>query len=120
MSKKLSYILIITPLLLSSCATQTKSLILGGLSGVTVGAAAGAIADNRDSGKRQSQNIGVGAAVGIGVGLLSSYLLDKHVNERLSGATSEMDNRIQFGDVPPNPFSPSYGFEPKRKRKGAK
>lgn len=120
MSKRTLSLIILPTLLVCSCATQTKSLMLGGLSGAAIGAGAGALADTGGQSNRRGQNVGIGAAVGLGIGLLSSYLLDRDVNNRLSEATGEMDNRIQFGDVPPNPFSPSYGFEPKKKKRGGK
>lgn len=100
---------------LSACASRSRSLALGGASGFVIGAASGSIAKHGDNVNRQISNTLIGAGIGLGVGLLSSYLLHDYVEERIEILKYEEDDRIRFGDLPPNPFSPSNQInKPKR------
>lgn len=92
----------------TGCATRTRSLVLGGAGGVAIGAATGAAVHSGDS-RAQTKNTLVGAGIGLGVGLLTSYLLHDHVEDRMSTLKYEQDERLRFGDLPPNPFNPATG-----------
>ncbi len=61
-------LVVILNLLLTSCATSTKSTFLGAAIGGSIGAAMG------QSQSRNSEETAIGAAVGIGLGSLLGYL----------------------------------------------
>lgn len=108
---------ILLMLLSSACASRSRSLALGGSSGFVIGATSGSIVAHGDNVNRQISNTLIGAGIGLGVGLLSSYLLHNYVEERIENLTYEEDERIRFGDLPPNPFSPSNQInKPKRNK----
>ncbi len=92
---------------MSGCATRTRSLILGGAGGVAIGGYAGALAYKGTAGQDQTRNSLVGAGIGLGVGLLTSYLLHDQAEDRENAIRYEQDERLRFGDLPPNPFSPA-------------
>lgn len=99
-------------LMTSGCATHSRSLTLGGASGVAIGVGTGATAYPGYRGKGQTRNALIGAGIGLGVGLISSYLLHGHVEKRLEAQRYQQDERLRFGDLPPNPFSPTnYRFK---------
>ncbi len=93
-------------LLVTGCATRTRSLILGGAGGVAIGAYVGSERPNASK-QNENRNTLLGAAIGAGVGLLSAYLLHDHVEERMKSFGIEEDERLRFGDLPPNPFNPA-------------
>jgi len=93
--------------LLSGCATRTRSLILGGAGGVAIGAYTGSAVYSGPQRQIQTRNTLLGAGIGLGIGLLSSYLLHDSVEERLASQQYEQDERLRFGDLPPNPFNPA-------------
>jgi hypothetical protein len=66
-------LLVLNPLILSSCATMSDSLILGASSG----AATGAIISNQTQG-----NSSTGAAVGALIGGISAYFIHKGIEKR--------------------------------------
>jgi hypothetical protein len=91
----------------SGCATRTRSLILGGAGGVAIGGYTGSAIYSGPEKQIQTRNTLLGAGIGLGVGLLTSYLLHDHVEERMSTQRYEQDERLRFGDLPPNPFNPT-------------
>ena len=92
---------------ISGCATRTRSLILGGAGGVAIGGYTGSAIYSGPNRQIQTRNTLLGAGIGLGVGLLTSYLLHVQVEDRLSGQRYEEDERLRFGDLPPNPFNPA-------------
>ena len=94
-------------MLISGCATRTRSLILGGAGGVAIGGYTGSAVYSGPENRIQIRNSLLGAGIGLGVGLLTSYLLHDHVEERMSTQRYEQDERLHFGDLPPNPFNPA-------------
>ncbi len=94
-------------MLISGCATRTRSLILGGAGGVAIGGYTGSAIYSGPNKQIQTRNTVLGVGIGLGVGLLTSYLLHDHVEERMSASRYEDDERLRFGDLPPNPFNPA-------------
>lgn len=103
-------VILIVPFLLmnlAGCATRTRSLILGGAGGVAIGGYTGSAVYSGPQNRIQTRNTLIGAGIGLGVGLLTSYLLHEHVEDRMSSQRYEQDERLRFGDLPPNPFNPA-------------
>jgi len=97
---------VFTVLGLSGCASRNRSLILGGAGGVAIGAYTGSAVYSGPKNQIQTRNTIMGAGLGLGVGLLTAYLLHDHVEDRMKTERSEQDERLHFGDLPPNPFNP--------------
>jgi hypothetical protein len=91
----------------SGCASRSRSLILGGAGGVAVGAYTGSAVYSGPKSQIKDRNTLMGAGIGLGVGLLTAYLLHDHVEERIATERYKQDERLRFGDLPPNPFNPS-------------
>ena len=94
-------------MLISGCATRTRSLILGGAGGVALGGYTGSAIYSGPAKQIQTRNILLGTSIGLGVGLLTSYLLHEDGEQRMSAQRYEQDERLRFGDLPPNPFNPA-------------
>lgn len=99
---------------LSGCSTMNQSFQLGG----AVGFAGGALATY--SGHRAGGitpdlgQMATGAGIGLGIGLLTSYLVHGAVEEeRRRDAFDETE--LHFGDLPPSPF-----LIPKSQKQGGK
>lgn len=90
--------------LCAGCASMRDSLILGAVSGGAVGAYTGSLAYGGPNSKLAHRNIGIGAATGIGIGLLSAYLLHNSVENRVEAVEHSLSERVYYGDLPPNPF----------------
>ena len=87
---------------LAGCSTLNESLELGAGLGTVSGAAA-TYSAHRSTGESPSfENVAAGAAIGLGVGLLTSYLVHKNINKESDASTSQTE--MYFGDLPPNPF----------------
>ena len=97
------FLLLITSLTLTNCSSMNRSLSLGATMGLSAGSLTGALATDSNN-KTKPENVAIGAAVGLGVGLLSSYLLDKNQRQRHRKALGLPEQRIYYGDLPPNPF----------------
>lgn len=89
------------------CATRTRSLILGGAGGVAIGGYTGSAIYSGPHHQIQTRNSLMGAGIGLGVGLLTAYLLHNQVEDQLNSKQYEDDERLRFGDLPPNPFNPA-------------
>ncbi len=93
--------------LLSGCSTRPRSLILGGAGGVALGGYTGSAVYSGPRKQIQTRNTLMGIGIGLGVGLLTSYLLHNSVEERMNSQKHYQDERLRFGDLPPNPFNPA-------------
>ena len=89
---------------LSACSSLPESLTLGGAAGLSVGAYTGAVADSGPRHEARAKNIAIASSVGLGIGLLSSYLVHRHVEKRVESAAAPAQVETYFGDLPPNPF----------------
>lgn len=96
-------------MILGGCASRSRSLIIGGAGGVAVGAYTGSAVYSGPRNQIKTRNTLMGAGIGLGVGLLSAYLFHDHVEERIARERYYNDERLHFGDLPPNPFNPSTG-----------
>ena len=101
------YFYIFLSALLTNCATKPRSLILGGAGGVAVGSYTGSAVYSGLKNQIKTRNTITGMAVGLGVGLLTAYLLQQDVDKRITTLRLKQDERLHFGDLPPNPFSPT-------------
>lgn len=101
-------------LLLSACSTLNDSLKLGATMGAVTGAAA-TYAAQSSTGATKMEDVAVGAGAGLAIGLLTSYIVHKQVDE--DRQTNQSDQiQMHFGDLPPSPFI----MPPPSKKKGAR
>lgn len=98
-------------LLTSACSTLNQSMQLGAGLGAASGAAATYTAYTSTGQKAEFDDVAAGAAIGLGVGLITSYLMHGEVAE--SRGDSSKDAEMYFGDLPPSPF-----VFPKSSKKG--
>ena len=87
----------------ASCTSLDKSIRLGATMGSIGGAAATHAAHSASGENPKSQDVILGATIGLGVGLLTSYLTHKEV-EKDREALRHKNIEIHFGDLPPSPF----------------
>lgn len=108
-------ILTLSPLLALSvsCTTLDESFRLGAAAGALTGVAA-TYAAGSNSGKTPTlEDAAVGASIGIGLGLITSYFVHKSVVADREESTRQTE--IYFGDLPPSPF-----LIPSNNKKGAR
>lgn len=67
-------------LMLSSCATQSRSLAVGGAVGAGAGAIAGGLADPGRDGQYRTRNVLIGTAVGGVAGLVTGALIGDSID----------------------------------------
>lgn len=85
-----------------SCSTLEQSLKFGAATGALTGAAA-SYAGQSTSGKKPTiEDAGIGASIGLGLGLITSYLIHEQVI--LDRDEAIRQPQIYFGDLPPSPF----------------
>lgn len=102
------------PLLASGCSTMDQSLKLGGSLGAASGAAALYAGYAATGAENRGRAAMLGATVGLGFGLLTSYLIHRQVDaEREDFSADQLD--MHFGDLPPSPF-----LIPRSMQKGGK
>ncbi len=102
-------------LLLSACSTLNDSLKLGATMGAVTGAAATYAAHSSTGATPKMEDVAVGAGAGLAIGLLTSYIVHKQVDE--DRQTNQSDQiQMHFGDLPPSPFI----MPPPTKKKGAR
>jgi len=89
--------------LLSSCATMNDSLQLGGGMGAVTGFAAVYAGHIGSEQKATFSDAAVGAGIGMGLGLITSYLVHRSVEEKRQSFQIDQTEMI-FGDLPPSPF----------------
>lgn len=90
---------------LAGCSTLSESLTLGGTAGAGIGAYTGALVYSGPKQEARAKNIAISASIGLGVGLLSSYLLHGVVEDRVKTEAADIRRtEVYYGDLPPNPF----------------
>lgn len=97
-------VLLLSPIvaLSASCTTLDQSFRLGAVTGALTGAAA-TYAGNSASGRNPSiEEVGLGASIGLGIGLITSYFIHQQVAEDRDEMSRQTE--IYFGDLPPSPF----------------
>lgn len=96
---------VITMALLSGCATQGKSLALGGAIGAGSGAIIGGIADPGKDGQYRTRNVIIGSAIGGIAGMATGALLhssteDKKREAYEQGKSDAAKNQQSSGSMP--------------------
>jgi hypothetical protein len=100
---------------LTACSTLNESMQLGaGVGAITGLAAVSAAGDIAGKNPSDDQKL-TSASVGIALGLLTSYLLHKNIEEKRVDFL-QSGPEIHFGDLPPSPFI----MTPVKKKKGGK
>ncbi len=97
-------ILLLSPIaaLTVSCTTLDQSFRLGAATGALTGAAA-TYAGHGSSGRPpRIEEVGLGASIGLGIGLITSYFVHQQVAEDREEMSRQTE--IYFGDLPPSPF----------------
>ncbi len=114
MNSRSKVLLSLSLLATCSCSTLSDSLKLGAGMGALTGAAA-AYGAHASSGQQPAfGDVALGAGIGMGVGLLTSYIVHRQVESDRS--TNQADStQMFFGDLPPSPF-----IVPQNSKKGAK
>lgn len=87
----------------TGCSTLNGSLQMGASMGAATGAAA-TYAGYSAGGKSPSfGTVAVGAGIGTALGLITSYLVHRKVEEDRASCESSQ-TEMRFGDLPPSPF----------------
>lgn len=97
-------ILLLSPIIVLSvsCTTLDQSFRLGAAAGALSGAAA-TYAGHGSSGRAPTiEEVGLGASIGLGIGLITSYFVHQQVAEDRDDMSRQTE--IYFGDLPPSPF----------------
>lgn len=88
--------------LTTSCTTLDQSFRLGAATGALAGAAA-TFGSEKGSGRNPTmEDVGIGASVGLGIGLITAYFVHQSVAEDREEASRQTE--VYFGDLPPSPF----------------
>lgn len=87
--------------LFAACSTLDQSFKLGATTGALAGAVATYTAESSAGRNAKLSNVGIGASIGMGIGLLSSYLIHQSVAEDRDESRKA---DFYFGDLPPSPF----------------
>lgn len=88
--------------LTASCTTLDQSFRLGAATGALTGAAATYAAHSSNGRNPSLEEVGLGATIGLGLGLITSYFVHQQVVEDREEMTKQTE--IYFGDLPPSPF----------------
>lgn len=100
---------------LTACSTLNESMQLGaGIGALTGIAAVSAAGDMAGKNPTDDQKL-TAAGAGIALGLLTSYLIHKNIEEKRDDLL-QMGPELHFGDLPPSPFI----ITPMKKKKGGK
>ena len=86
----------------TACSTMNKSVELGGLLGAASGAAAISAGEHSAGINPKSNDVNSGALVGLGLGILTSYIIYNGVEQERNNGNSQ--TQMYFGDLPPSPF----------------
>jgi hypothetical protein len=87
----------------TGCSTINDSLQLGATAGFASGAVATYAGYSAGGTKPNLETVAMGAGIGMGLGLLASYLVHRSVEEDRAQYSSDQ-TEMHFGDLPPNPF----------------
>lgn len=90
-------------LLQTGCSTLNDSLKLGASMGTLAGAGATYAAQSGSGNSPSFENVALGAGIGLGVGLLTSYVTHRQVEEDRASYQFQQ-TEMTFGDLPPSPF----------------
>ena len=102
--KCISSLFVVSSLVLfSSCSTLNESLQLGASTGFLSGALATYAGHSAAGGRADLETVATGAGIGLGIGLITSYLIHRSVEEERSQSAFDQTD-MHFGDLPPNPF----------------
>lgn len=82
------------------CATQGKSLALGGTLGAGTGAIAGGLADPGKDGQYRTRNVLIGTAVGGVAGLVAGALVGDGVDAQKQEAFAKGQASVKVGPIP--------------------
>ena len=98
-------ILVISLTLVTSCATQNKSLALGGTIGAGTGAIIGGIADPGKDGQYRTRNVIIGSSVGAITGMATGALVHSNTEDKKreaydQGKTDVLKNQQTNGTMP--------------------
>lgn len=86
-----------------SCSTLDQSIKLGALTGAATGVAATYAGYQANGGRSPTpEETATGAAIGLGLGLITSYFIHQQVVTDREDTTKQTE--IYFGDLPPSPF----------------
>lgn len=85
-----------------SCTTLDQSFRLGAVTGALTGAAATYAGYSTTGRSPTAEEVGLGATIGLGLGLITSYFVHQHVVEEREDMSKQTE--IYFGDLPPSPF----------------
>lgn len=97
-------VFLIPVLAVSSCASLKDSMILGGAVGAASVAVPMAISQSTYNHKVDAGQVATSAAVGLGIGLLTSYIIHKTVEREVRPYSTSETPEMHFGDLPPSPF----------------
>jgi hypothetical protein len=100
---KRNFLLTVLLLITTSCTTMNESLKLGATLGALSGAGATYAAQSESGRGSSGENVALGAGIGMAVGLVTSYIVHKQVEEDRQD-TLLQQTEIHFGDLPPSPF----------------
>lgn len=89
-------------MLTNGCSTLDQSFRLGAATGALAGAAATYGAESAAGRQPTLESIGVGASIGLSLGLITSYFVHQSVVEDRESSAKQTE--IYFGDLPPSPF----------------
>lgn len=97
-------VLLLSPIvaLSVSCTTLDQSFRLGAVTGALTGAAATYAGHGASGRSPTAEEVGIGASIGLGIGLLTSYFVHQQVAEDREEMAKQTE--IYFGDLPPSPF----------------
>src|ERR1700692_213179 len=86
----------------TACSTLNESMQLGAGLGALSGASATYAANSSPDNAPSFDKIASGAAIGLGVGLITSYLVHNSVEADRQNYSQQPE--MYFGDLPPSPF----------------
>lgn len=97
-------IILLSPImaLTVSCTTLDQSFRLGAGTGALTGAAATYASHSSNGTNPSIEEVALGASIGLGLGLITSYFVHQHVVEDREEMSRQTE--IYFGDLPPSPF----------------
>lgn len=89
-------------MLATGCSTLDQSFKLGAATGALTGAAATYAGHSAGGRQPTIEEVGIGASIGLGLGMITSYFVHEQVTKDRDEAIKQTE--IYFGDLPPSPF----------------